>query len=76
MLSAIDRNDCPQSIGIAVRNGWNPALRLSDVDLDAATVRVERSLEETKDGLRFKAPKTKHGKRTVALPPQRRRRAA
>src|SRR5262245_55337520 len=27
MLSAIDRNDCPQSIGIAVRNRWNPADR-------------------------------------------------
>jgi hypothetical protein len=31
-------------------------------------VRVERSIEETKEGLRFKAPKTKHGKRTISLP--------
>ena len=44
------------------------ALRLTDVDLDAATVSVERSLEETNKGLRFKAPKTKHGKRTISLP--------
>jgi len=44
------------------------ALRLSDVDLDRATVRIERSLEETKNGLRFKAPKTKHSKRTISLP--------
>jgi integrase len=38
------------------------ALRLADVDLDKGTVRVERSLEETKAGLRFKAPKTAHGR--------------
>ena len=25
MLSAINCDDCPQSIGTAVRNGWNPA---------------------------------------------------
>jgi hypothetical protein len=31
--------------------------------------RIERSLEQTKAGLKFKAPKTKHGRRTVALPP-------
>ena len=42
------------------------ALRLADVDLDAAA--AERSLEETNEGLRFKAPKTKHGKRTISLP--------
>jgi integrase len=45
------------------------ALRLSDVDLDGATVRIERSLEETNVGLRFKAPTTKHGKRTISIPP-------
>ena len=31
-------------------------------------VRVERSLEETIDGLRFKPPKTTHGRRTISLP--------
>ena len=45
------------------------ALRLSDIVLDGATVRIERSLEETKNGLRFKAPKTKQGKRTISLAP-------
>jgi integrase len=40
------------------------------VDLEAATLRVERAVEETKaHGLRFKAPKTKHGRRTLSLPP-------
>jgi len=45
------------------------AVRLSDLDLDAASIRVERSLEETKDGLRFKPHKTKRSRRTLSLPP-------
>src|SRR5215813_14252458 len=52
-----------------LRRGELLALRLSDIDLEGATLRVERSLEETKAGLRFKEPKTKHGKRTLSLPP-------
>ncbi len=32
------------------------------------TVTVQHSLEQTKDGLRFKAPKTRKGRRTVTLP--------
>ena len=40
------------------------------MDLDGTTVRVERSLEKTvKLGYRFRAPKTKHGRRTISLPP-------
>ena len=35
----------------------------------ARSLRVERSLEETKAGLRFKPPKTAHGRRTISLPP-------
>jgi len=34
---------------------------------DGARIRVEQSLEETKSGLRFKPPKTKYGRRTIAL---------
>jgi integrase len=46
------------------------ALRWQDVDLDAGRLRVELSLEQTtKHGIRFKAPKTRHGRRTIALPP-------
>jgi integrase len=52
-----------------VRRGELLAIGLSDVELERVTVRVERSLEETKDGLRFKPPKTKRGKRTITLPP-------
>jgi integrase len=46
------------------------ALRWQDLDLDGAKLRVERSLEQTKrGGLVFKAPKTRHGRRTITLPP-------
>ncbi|MGD9924797.1 MAG: tyrosine-type recombinase/integrase [Pseudorhodoplanes sp.] len=46
------------------------ALRWQDVDLDGAKLRVEQSLEQTKrGGLVFKAPKTRHGRRTITLPP-------
>lgn len=55
------------ALGTGLRRGELLALRWGDVDLDGATVRVERSLEETKAGLAFKAPKTKHGRRTVSL---------
>jgi integrase len=58
-------------IGLAtgMRRGELLALRWRDVDLDGGKLRVEQSLEQTKvGGLRFKAPKTKHGRRTITLP--------
>jgi integrase len=55
-------------LATGMRRGEVVALRLADVDLDGATVRVERALEETKAGLRFKAPKSAHGRRTISLP--------
>jgi integrase len=47
------------------------ALQWGDVELDATKpfLRVERSVEETKAGLRVKPPKTKRGRRTISLPP-------
>lgn len=52
-----------------MRRGEILALRWKDVDLDAGTVAVCQSLEQTKEGgLRFKQPKTKRGRRVVALP--------
>jgi integrase len=51
-----------------MRRGELLALRWQDVDLNGAKLRVERSLEQTKAGLRFKSPKTKHGRRTITLP--------
>jgi integrase len=57
-------------LGLAtgMRRGELLALRWGDVDFDAGKVRVERSLEQTKAGLRFKSPKTKSGRRNVSLP--------
>jgi integrase len=53
-----------------MRRGELLAIRLCDVDFDGASVRVERSLEETAKGqLRFKPPKSKHSRRTISLPP-------
>jgi integrase len=53
-----------------LRRGELLAIRLLvDIDLDAGKVEVRRSLEETKAGLRFKEPKTEHGRRTLSLPP-------
>jgi integrase len=56
-------------INTGMRRGELLALRLSDFDLDAATVSITRSLEETREGLRFKPPKTKRGVRTISIPP-------
>jgi integrase len=57
-------------LGTGLRRGELLALRWQDVDLDGGTLRVEQALEETKrGGLVFKAPKTRHGRRTVTLPP-------
>jgi integrase len=45
------------------------ALRWCDVDLERAVIKIEHSLEQTKAGLRLKAPKTKRGQRSIKLPP-------
>lgn len=50
------------------RRGELCGLRWCDVDLDAATIRIERSIEQTAAGLRTKAPKTAAGRRTLSLP--------
>ena len=57
------------ALSSGARRGELLGLAWASVDLDAATIKIERSLEQTKAGLKFKAPKTKHGRRTVTLPP-------
>ncbi len=57
------------ALATGARRGELCALRWKDVDLDAARVRVERSLEQTNAGLRFKEPKTKAGRRSISIPP-------
>jgi integrase len=57
-------------LGTGMRRGEMLALRWQDVEFGSALLRVERSLEQTtKHGMVFKAPKTKHGRRTITLPP-------
>jgi integrase len=56
------------ALATGMRRGEICGLAWGSVDLDAAVVRVERSMEETNAGLRFKAPKTRAGHRTISLP--------
>jgi integrase len=51
-----------------LRRGEMLALRWQDVDLGTGLAVICRSLEQTKEGLRFKTPKTERGRRTVVLP--------
>jgi integrase len=56
------------ALGTGMRRGELCALLWQDVNLDAATLRVERSLEQTrKSGLRVKEPKSKRGRRNISL---------
>jgi integrase len=57
------------ALATGMRRGELLALRWGDVDLDVGRIQVERSLEQTKAGLRFKEPKTKHGRRSIKIPP-------
>jgi len=57
------------ALSSGARRGELAALRWGDVDLTGGTMRIERSLEQTSAGLKFKPPKTKHGRRIIALPP-------
>ena len=56
-------------LGLAtgMRRGELLALQWSDIDLDRGIIRVERSVEETRAGLRLKPPKTRRGRRNVTL---------
>jgi integrase len=50
------------------RRGEILALRWSDFDPAAKTLRIERALEDTKSqGIRIKGPKTERGKRTIVI---------
>jgi integrase len=55
------------ALASGMRRGELLGLRWSDINLDRAVVRVERSIEETRSGLRIKDPKTKRGRRNISL---------
>jgi integrase len=56
------------ALATGLRRGELLALSWGHIDLDAAKLRVERSLEQTRAGLHFKSPKTRHGRRMISLP--------
>lgn len=59
------------ALGTGARRGEIAGLTWADVDLSrnsGGSVRIERAIEQTKDGLRVKAPKTAAGRRTISLP--------
>jgi integrase len=57
------------SLFTGMRIGEVLALRWGRIDLDRKVIEVREALEETKaHGIRFKAPKTKAGRRDITLP--------
>jgi len=57
------------ALGTGLRRGEVLGLRWSDIDMERRTLTVAQSLEQTKAGLRFKTPKTRRSRRTIALSP-------
>ena len=56
------------AITTGLRRGEILGVRWQDVDLDRGVLSVVQSLEETRNGLRFKPPKTKRSRRVITLP--------
>jgi integrase len=54
------------ALATGMRRGELLALRWQNIE--DGRIRVERSLEQTRAGLKFKAPKTKRGRRAVTIP--------
>ena len=72
ILAALAGNSIHAIVALAIASGMRRgellALRWSDIS--GAVIKVQRSLEQTKQGgLRFKGPKSRHGRRTISLPP-------
>lgn len=57
------------AVTTGLRRGELLAHRWSDIDFENGRLAVRRSVEETREGLRLKEPKTAKGKRLISLPP-------
>jgi integrase len=55
------------ALASGARRGELLALRWIDIDFQNSAISITRSLEQTKAGLRVKAPKTKNGIRKIAI---------
>jgi len=55
-------------VSLGVRRGELLALQWADVDLEARSASVRRTLEESSAGVHLKQPKTARSSRTIALP--------
>ena len=56
------------AVTTGLRRGEILGLRWQDVNLDRGILSVVQTLEQTREGLRFKPPKTKRSRRVVTLP--------
>ena len=72
LLTAADgtRVYVPVLVGLTtgMRRGEIVALKWPDVDMQAATLTVTKSIEQSKSGLAVKSTKTAKGRRTITLP--------
>jgi integrase len=62
------------ALATGARRGELCGLVWGDLDLDAGTLRITRSVEQTRAGLRIKTPKTTNGRRTIGVSPRQRSR--
>ncbi len=57
------------AVSLGMRRGELLGLRWTDIDLERGELSILRTLEQTRDGLNFKEPKTDNARRKVTLPP-------
>lgn len=72
LLSALEGSTLYLPVLLALQTGMRRGellgLKWRDVDLGARTATVSRSLEQTREGIRFKEPKSRRSRRTIGLP--------
>lgn len=56
------------AVTTGLRRGEILGLRWNNIDFATSTIAVVQSLEQTKEGLRFKSPKTHRSRRSIAVP--------